>query len=444
MRNITKAFFVIILGTILGFVAYSVTRGNPIDGGRVSISPRIIEINRDDPDMKTLSNVDIEPISMELKIQEGIELLLNSDPLGIDKYVSDDVCFRNGKTYRAQRKEIAFAILDRNTGQVFEKRCWFSKEDVEQADVFKRSIDRIMEAFGLGGGDSEENIMKDEFALIVNWWNSHNSDIEVRNLNFEDDPDRYLIVANKYPIPNQYLAYPEDRTGEKYSDIVYVPYSGGLHISELIDEGKNFLNAMVDRAFEELLNNQVESFAYPGRFVAGAIDKKFVKNIFLTEQIDPGLIMIADDGGLKLAERVFVRLGTNKEKAFRYTYSSVGALGLGQIMPQTYVNVRDRYPSASLIQNKNIGRVDIVNGIKATVLVLDDHLATVFSRLNETASGRAAISKKNDKELEEIMAAIYNGGPGKINSQTAAISSSVSETVNFIIKFKKIRDLNLF
>lgn len=425
-------------GLFLSGIAFLI--GNRTSLSQAPLPKRIIEIDGLQNKSVILSNENIEPINLLEKIKEAAELLKNTAPLKTEQHISENICFKTAKNYRALRKEVAFAILDKKAGVVFEKRCWFSKEDALENSILSSGINKIENLLGL---KSEEDEISEELALAVNWWNNHNSDIEVISSN-SDDSGRYIILANKFPLLNQYLAYPQDKTGKKYSDIIYVPYSGALHTQELIVKGKEFLNKNVEQAFFELKATSMKSAAYPDRLVVDTISPDFIKNIFLTEQTDTSLLLASGDGGLKLAERVLVRLGTNSDKTFRYTYSSTGALGLGQIMPTTYRNITRIYPKAKLIPDVNIGRVEIVNGIKATILVFDDHFATVLKKLDDSAKTRSILAKKTPAEIEEMKAAIYNGGPGKINSQTAVISSAVAETVGFVAKFKKIRALNLW
>ena len=51
---------------------------------------------------------------------------------------------------------------------------------------------------------------------------------------------------------------------------------------------------------------------------------------------------------------------------------------------------------------------------------------------------------KSEEEVEEIRAAMYNGGPGKYVPEEGSISGRVQETVDFVRKFRLIRDLQLF
>lgn len=260
-------------------------------------------------------------------------------------------------------------------------------------------------------------------------------------------------MANKYLMSNDDLAYLEDRTGAKYSDIVYVPYSPALRDKMLIALGEQFLNDHVLAAFIELTAAKVMSKAFPDQLVTETMTQTFVKNIFITEQTDPKMMLLSDDGGLELAERVLIRLGTNGEKAFRYTVSKTGASGLGQIMPKTYSNpnkdpnkrgVLERYLLAELIKDVDIGRVDIKNGIKATVLVFDMKRSEIEAKVQSSTKARKIWASKTSEQKEEVMAASYNGGSSKYKYLTGNISTAVTETVLFVKKFQMIRELKLF
>lgn len=373
------------------------------------------------------------------KLEEGKRFLSDSPPL---RFIEKNIVakLKNGKKITSQilsRKEIALAVLNLETGEVLEKRYWLDEEDIKKANTLRRTY-----------LENTENLPKfmpeninEEFAVTVNWWNNFNSDLSITKSNSNET---YIIIANKFLMDNDSLAYAEDRTGVKYSDIVYAPYSSPIHLADFILTGQKFLNENVAQAFKELEETGIESRALPGKLVTETIAQTFVKNIFLTEQTDPRGMLSSDDNGQKLAERVFVRLGMNKEKTFRYTVSKTGASGLGQIMPGTYASIVKGYPKAHLIKDIDIGRVDIVNAIKASVLVFDDHFSTVMNRVNASAKSRAVFAKKTQNEIDEIRAAIYNGGPSKYKPLTGTISLAINETVGFLKKFKMIRDLKLF
>ena len=409
------------------------------------ISDKTIIINR-------LVSSNVQEWRLQEKIEESKKLLENSPPLRFEEVSQKDkkgrIIKKKGQTvWEMTRKEIALAILDTETGQVFEKRYWLNIAEINKASDLRKKYQNNPDNL-----PRFQSIQADEeFRVVSNWWNNFNSDLSIAREG--DTAGRYVVVANKYLMSNEDLAYPEDRTGQKYSDIVYVPYSATLKDKTLIAAGKQFLNDHVWEAFNELTAAGVQSRSFPGRRVTDTITQTFVKNIFLTEQTDPKMMLLSTDGGLELAERVILRLGTNGDKAFRYTVSKTGASGLGQIMPKTYSNpnrdpnkrgMLEKYPLAGLIRDVDIGRVDIKNGIKASTLVFDDHFAEVVRKANSSAKAKRIFDQKTESELDEIRAAIYNGGSSKYKHLTGSISTAVTETVLFVRKFRMIRELGLF
>ncbi|KKS13945.1 MAG: hypothetical protein UU70_C0003G0001 [Candidatus Yanofskybacteria bacterium GW2011_GWA1_41_6] len=286
-------------------------------------------------------------------IDSGRELLRHSAPLGFtERTVTKRVYTTKTKSKLVSEQElvnqeVALAILDTKTGTVVERRYWLDEEEIKDANFIRRTY---LENF-----DNIPNfrpaVGSEDFKVTVKWWNYFNSDLRVNRVGDNNIADHYIVVAMKYGIPNDDLAYPEDRTGKKYSDIVYAPYSTLVHQPEIVIAGKQFLDEHVAKAFARLAELKIKSHAFPDQLVVQTITPQFIKNIFLTEQTDPKLIMLAGDGGQKLAERVMVRLATNGKLAFRYTYSKTGALGLGQIMPGTYDSIAKRYPNAKLIKD---------------------------------------------------------------------------------------------
>lgn len=379
--------------------------------------------------------------SLADKVKEGQTLLKQSPPL---QYTKKTV----GKKTEILRQEVALAVLDAETGQVFEKRYWLETSDIKRANAIRRHY-----------GENPDNLPRfqpektdEEFSVVTNWWNNFNSDLSmVKNGSAKE---QYLIVANKFLMQNDNLVYQEDRTGEKYSDIVYTPYSKALRDKTLMTAGKTFIDYWIKEAFAELKQAGVMSKTFPDKLVSETMTEAFVKNIFLTEQTDPKLMLLSGDGGLEQAERVLIRLGANQEKTFRYTVSKTGASGLGQIMPKTYSNpkkkngVVEQYALANLIKNIDIGRVDIKNGVKASILVLDDHLANVKNRAyTKGKTARKVFDNLTLDKLEEARGMAYNGGPGKYNTVTGGLnlkSRGAKETAGFLQKFRMIRDLKLF
>jgi|GEM_PF-3121416 len=341
------------------------------------------------------------------------------------------------------RQEIALAVLDMNTGRIFKANYWLNTDDIARANRLRAT------------GETDPGIPRfhpyessTDLEVVVNRWNTYNSDLSLKNKG-QDNTAWYVVVANKYLVPSSRLTCPTTRESGRYTDIVYVPYSRALHSDSLIDAGKTFLSEQVARAFADLKKRQVMSRAYAGQLVADTISERFIRHLLINEHSDPRMMLAADDKGRQVAERFIILMAANGQQAFRFSSSSTGAIGIAQIMPKTYDYVVVKYPDAELIRNTDRGRSEIENAIKASILVCDDLMATVVRKLGNPsplhqACNRRLFDEKSEDEIDEIRAAIYNGGPGKYLRKTGSICPRVSETVYFVRKLGLIRDLNLF
>lgn len=379
------------------------------------------------------------------KINEARSLLENSDGLGYDE---NRVTTKRGSSGRSlRRQQIALAILDKKTGCIIEKRYWLDTEEIGRANRMRNT-----RADNTGPAKIPRfhpYIASRDFEVVVNWWNTFNSDLSIKNKG-QDNAEQYVVIANKYLIPNRGgLAHGSRRNGSRYLDIVYVPYSRALHTEMMIDAGKTFLNHQVARAFADLKEKQVKSRAYSGQLVSDTMTENFIKCLLINEHSDPGWMLSTEDKGRWVAERFLVLLAVNGERAFRFSDSRTGALGIAQIMPKTYAHVVNVYPDADLIGDVNRGRADMANAIKASVLVCDDLQRLVVRNMRDDSSllqkdYRLLFDAKSEQEVEEIRAAIYNGGPKKYILATGSINPQVQETVRYVKKFNFIKSLNMF
>lgn len=369
------------------------------------------------------------------KVEDCKEMLKNSPPL---EFVES-----RGTLIR---KQIALCILNIETGDIFEKRYWLENKDIDKANDLRGNY-----------LPNPNNLPRfspvnptDDFEIINVRWNSWNSNwnIEVPN----SKSDIYVVLGDKYSVSNSpYIIYPEEKTGPKYSDITYAPYSEGVHDAEAVQKGRDYINQKVDAVFDELRNLNVMSRAFPGKLVVDTMSKEFVKSILLVEQTDPDAILNkakTDEEKRKVAEIVLVRYALNGDKTFRYTMSSAGALGPAQIMAATGNSIFKSYPAANLIKDINIARVDMGNAIKVQILVFDDHLSEVIEKVNNSGSrARQVFNGLTEDQLDEVRGMIYNGGASKYNLATGGINMRMpkaEETLGFIQKLRVIRYLKLF
>lgn len=376
---------------------------------------------------KPLASLATPPAASGLlvKIKEGITLLQKSAPLD---YETKRTVVKKGlkiKSGDLVRKQIALAILNKNTGEILEKRVWVSEQDIKN---YKKT--GILELEPVDSGDGLD--------IQVQWWNSFNSFYEITGR------PELVVVANKYLFPNEYLADLPERSSGKYTDIVYSPYSKQLHLPELIDAGRQYLEKQIDLAFGQLNTDGVISHSAPGLAATQSVTQDFIKNIILVEHMDPGAFALASDGGKELGERVLAVIGANQEKAYRYTGSPAGASGLAQFIKSTYNTTVAAYPQAHLIKNYHLGMADHVNAVKAMVLFFDSRKKEIAGRVVR----RDIIESLGI--TEEMLAAAYNGGSGKVVRSVNAygfawLTGKIfrQETLDYIKKFQSVKTLDI-
>jgi hypothetical protein len=360
-------------------------------------------------------------ISVPEKIQEGLAMLKRSAPL---EYV-----LQKGSSSALIKKQIALAVLNMNTGGVFEKRVWVNEADIKN--------------YSVSGSITVTPDLADEYLDIQpKEWNSFNSYFEIIG-----HPEM-MVVANKYLLLSSSLQSLPERTGKTFTDIVYVPFSPALENNEIISAGKNYLNKIVDEAFQKLSAKNIEALSSPGGFVTSVVNEKFLKNVLLIEHIDPDSYSVAGDNGKALAEKTLTIIGTNQTHAYRYTGSPAGANGLAQFIKSTYDKISSNYPTAGLNGDYYLGMADHVNAVEAMILFFDYYKSDIQKKINIPLT----IS-------DEMLVASYNGGTTpvikSINKYGANwLSAQVNlpddqrilqpETINYLQKYKSMTALKIF
>jgi len=248
-------------------------------------------------------------------------------------------------------------------------------------------------------------------------WNKWNSIYKIT------EPENWIVIKNKYPEW-------ETKKGKKVvEERIYVPYSSGIHVPEVVEEGREHLRLITQKAFEELAVSKVYSRAVPGQLISdvpGLLQEMF-KRLPLIEGMDFSEFLTDPQMSY---ERVLVLIGSNKERAYYWTESSAGARGWLQYTPKTYGDMRKLYPSAELIVDHKTGASDHVNSMKAAILLHDYNLSLMIKKF-----GTKILS---DPRLEEYLAAAYNGKPTWAhNSLKATISRGLPDWVNTLSATRK-------
>lgn len=266
-------------------------------------------------------------------------------------------------------------------------------------------------------------------------------------------PQGWLVLKNKYPDVDEIIqkVTVKDKNGKKkvvnkktYSveEFIYSPYSGELHVPELIEAGREYLKAVVKEAMDDLREKKVYSKTNPGVLVAdiSALPPVFFERLPILEHTD---MMEFTENPQKSIERVLVLIGANKGVAFSKTGSKAGALGWVQYTSKTYNSIRKAYPSAKLTQDFVAAASNHLNSMKAAILLYDYNLKPLVDR-----KGKNIL---NDPRLEEYLAASYNGSPNWVFlSLKSSIFGSLSwptrlknETKGYLYKIRYLQEHNL-
>ena len=366
-------------------------------------------------------------VNIEEEIQAGVSLLNSSPPLVYETKGQKP-------TGELVRRQIALAILDTSTGGIFEKRVWVDEQEIKN---YKKTGVMIFEPAVLG----------ETLDIQPQWWNSFNTIYEIRG-----HPEM-IVVANKFLLQSSYLDGLPERSKSEFTDIIYIPYSKALHLPEVIEAGKQYLDKEVSQAFDRLESDKVVSRSSPGELATAVVSQGFIKNIILAEHIDPDSFSAAADGGKELTEYVLALLGVNRDMAYRYTSSPAGASGLAQFIKPTYQTIVSEYPDARLVRDYNLGMADHVNAIEAMVLFFDNYKKEIDNKVTRRdVIGQIGIT-------EEMLAAAYNGGPNKVVKSVnkyglawlsgqfnlpSAAAVFKQETLDYVQKFVSVKNLSIF
>jgi hypothetical protein len=241
--------------------------------------------------------------------------------------------------------------------------------------------------------ESEFEVLTPGRVLSMRRENGINSDIACIS------PAGGKVIAVKYPVSNQGNRF---GPGDPVIQAIYTPYSAEIKTEEVIAEGIEVKDRLIEKAYARLRDRGVHSQAFAGRRIVDVIPKDVLRVLLLNEHIDPGEFKSASLTK-PLAERVLTVIGTNRDKAYAYSISTAGARGLVQMIPSTYALLVNKYPSAGLRSDFHAGMGDAVNAVMAQVLLCDSDWQSIRARSDVPAD-----------RIGPYLAAAYNGGVGRV------------------------------
>jgi chaperonin cofactor prefoldin len=147
----------------------------------------------------------------------------------------------------------------------------------------------------------------------------------------------------------------------------------------------------------------VTSRALPGKNISEIIKEDLIYKIVLTEHSDPDEFI---DNQEKTVDRVLMILGANKKNAYSFSTSSASASGIAQFIKGSYDLASGQYRKAGL-PGYSDGTKDHKQSLKASILLNDYSLDRLYKKFG---------SARIDKERDDLLAAAYNGGVGRVSS----------------------------
>lgn len=265
---------------------------------------------------------------------------------------------------------------------------------------------------------------KSEVKMFVALWDSLEKKIEIVTLNksfgkIKTDQE-IEITEIELSGPNTYLVPGHELLAVKtpfrikgtnsVKEVIYTPYSLTIDCPEIQEEGKLYLDSMIDAAFKDLEEKQVKSLSFPKKSVTEVVSQDIIRNLIIVEQLPYDSLKTMEER----VNMVFAILGANKEVAFNYTTSGKRAVGLAQFIRPTYKRVIKMYPQAELDAGFDRGARNHLNAIVGMILLCDANAGLV-----------------KNSNLEVALARMYNGGTSKKIRE---------ETKGYLKKYGSVKD----
>lgn len=300
--------------------------------------------------------------------------------------------------------------------------------------IWNQKTDALRSVTILKNGAKIKPVEGDAAGLRVTYANGVNSTFVAK--------EQEVIVAVRYPIAISIGT--KKKPLFKNQDVIYTPYSGGVHTQDTVLEGSAFIDQMYDKVFERIQQSGAMSKAYPGKTLADATDLELAKLILMIEHVDNTSVK---DDALRQVERFLVTMAMNKEDAYDYSRSSAGALGLVQFIPSTYASMVRLYPALKLNPDFEVAMRDPETSLTAQVVYLDYLLAQFPQETRDKAGLFPSLT-------QELVAAAYNGGPARVKKAMVVWEENLDpeerlhvlersrlkkETMQYVVKLRLVR-----
>jgi len=192
-------------------------------------------------------------------------------------------------------------------------------------------------------------------------------------------------------------------------EVVYTPYSPEIDTREIRKAGLDYLMERIKLARNDLAAKKVRLDGFAETGDTTPIEVSLVLSII--EHIDPGRFERRKDSEVALVHEVLTIIGANTTRAYSYSKSRAGAMGLFQLVPDTYRRLQEKYRSAGLTRDFAVGCSDHTNAAKASLLLFNSDLANLPRKWLRPGG-------KDGRSVGMYLAAAYNCGSKRVGKST--------------------------
>ena len=244
---------------------------------------------------------------------------------------------------------------------------------------------------------TKDSFLTKDGEFFVTSANSKSLKVKIVRPNGVNTPIIISDYTNKVHLPLM-VQYPVERGGTFYETAYYMSTHPGLVTPEVVNAGKLYVRNTIDIARAKLQQK--------GIFISPKVTD-IAERLSIVEHVDH--YRFRTEYHPNIYSDIFALYALNEGQTYRYSVSSAGAGGMVQMIPSTYLMVRNRYYSANLMPDFIEGMRNHVNAATAMLL----YMQMTYNDLIASPTIFEAIQNGTATELE-LMSAGYNSNPAKL------------------------------
>ncbi|HME42844.1 MAG TPA: transglycosylase SLT domain-containing protein [Syntrophorhabdales bacterium] len=224
-----------------------------------------------------------------------------------------------------------------------------------------------------------------------------------------------------------------------FKEVVYTAYSPEIDTWQVRKDGLDYLAQQIELARKNLEARKVTLIGLEGQG-NDIMLTEIALVLSIIEHIDPLRFKnCPEEDKIALVHEVLTIIGANTTHAYAYSRSPAGAMGLFQLVPDTYKRLRGKYPRAGLDKDFVAGCTDHLNAAKASLLLFDSDLA-------DLPKERLSAIRRDARAAGKYLAAAYNCGSGRVGKSARRCGREWAchlpeETKIYLKKFDVVWDL---